>query len=544
MQLYQNKKMKFYFKIYKYFIDPSKMLDPTTMLTSQHHLMSTLNFQLLKNFSTGNWIIDTILPVVFLSLLTPLIDYVKSFLDKISKYVSYYLDTLSSQLAKLYRHLRGYKVIVTRHITVPFLPEDKQVNELYKAVHWYLSNHEDVNYNKDTNMEYVYSKKIAPENKEYIKNNMTIGKLLSGAQYKKVLYIAQGGIGKGKEYTITYNFETKLITLYTDKERKRENYIIHLWVDVDELCTNDILEEFCQMCIQKYLASQENKKWEQKIYRNEGDEWKETSSNNRRKMNTVILKNSIKKNIMDDFALFTKSEEWYLEKDIPWKRGYIFYGPPGTGKTSVCKAMSLQEGRHIHDFNLSTVKDDNQLKTLCSKIDYSKTIVIFEDIDRFPIVQKKKAVEQSSSESLYVDQLTEIIKKLDEKDDNKSKHNTPGPSEPGVTLSGLLNVIDGFDNHHGRIMIMTANHPDTLDDALIRPGRVDSKYLFDKCDKEQIKELFQMFFEIEVDEKKLENISPEKYTPAHIASVFLRYRNNPEDALDHLDDDIMTIQSF
>ena len=85
-------------------------------------------------------------------------------------------------------------------------------------------------------------------------------------------------------------------------------------------------------------------------------------------------------------------------------------------------------------------------------------------------------------------------------------------------------------------MIMTTNHPEILDAALIRPGRCDAKYLFDNCDKKQVSELYEMFFNCRANQLQINNIKCEMYSPAHITSVFLRYRNEPENALTHLDD--------
>jgi mitochondrial chaperone BCS1 len=62
--------------------------------------------------------------------------------------------------------------------------------------------------------------------------------------------------------------------------------------------------------------------------------------------------------------------------------------------------------------------------------------------------------------------------------------------EAGISLSGLLNAIDGVASHEGRVLIMTTNCPEKLDGALIRPGRVDMKIEFSLATEEQIRELF------------------------------------------------------
>jgi SpoVK/Ycf46/Vps4 family AAA+-type ATPase len=112
----------------------------------------------------------------------------------------------------------------------------------------------------------------------------------------------------------------------------------------------------------------------------------------------------------------------------------------------------------------------------------------------------------------------------------------PNEMNKGITLSGLLNALDGIFTTNGRILIMTTNKPEVLDDALIRPGRCDVKYKFDNCNKQQIQELYEIFFNQSAQHNQLNKIKNKQYSPAHITSVFLRYRNEPHNALLHLDD--------
>jgi ATP-dependent 26S proteasome regulatory subunit len=78
-------------------------------------------------------------------------------------------------------------------------------------------------------------------------------------------------------------------------------------------------------------------------------------------METVILKDGLRKLIKDDIQLFLQSEDWYKCRGIPYKRGYLFHGSPGTGKTSMIKAISTYCKRHMHYLDLSNVRDNNQL---------------------------------------------------------------------------------------------------------------------------------------------------------------------------------------
>jgi len=69
-----------------------------------------------------------------------------------------------------------------------------------------------------------------------------------------------------------------------------------------------------------------------------------------------------------------------------------------------------------------------------------------------------------------------------------------------VTLSGILNAIDGIAAQEGRIIVMTTNYKEKLDAALIRPGRVDMCAHFSMATRTQAKNMFEKFF---ADEKEL-----------------------------------------
>ncbi|KAM0723691.1 hypothetical protein Q7P37_000679 [Cladosporium fusiforme] len=77
----------------------------------------------------------------------------------------------------------------------------------------------------------------------------------------------------------------------------------------------------------------------------------------------------------------------------------------------------------------------------------------------------------------------------------------PNTEKPGtgISLSGLLNAIDGVASHEGRVLIMTTNHPDKLDSALVRPGRVDRKVAFSLAMREEVRELFVRMYRVDDD---------------------------------------------
>jgi len=482
--------------------------------------MSNLTF-----LNTGDPMVDMITMTVVQGLVLSLITLIVSQIGNITSYTTNLVKTCAyrsfslasyggSCLARKCRKQQSRKY--ARTVDIPYISDTRQINELYKAVFWYLTHDSEIDYTKEPYLQFLFDKRITAENTNVVKKDLSINKILKKEKSKTIFY---------KNHKITYTLSTELITVYTDKDRKRENYKVTLSTIVDEVEKTDVLEDFSRHCLTEYINNMTTSVWNQQIYTNSDGEWKATPSNNTRKLDTIILKNSIKDNIKNDVQLFLNSEEWYKERDIPYTRGYLFYGHPGTGKTSMIKGLSLYCKRHIHFLMLSNVKSDSELMDLFKKINYKETILVIEDIDAtLSLVKSREAKEMANSR---------LEKDLAEE---QSKDKLSAKQQEALTLAGLLNALDGVLSCHGRILIMTTNHPEVLDSALIRPGRIDGKYLFDNCNRKQVAELYEMFFNAPANPNQVEKIKNHSYSPAHITSVFLRYRNAPKKALDHLDD--------
>lgn len=490
----------------------SNMLQMQLMTT----IMKGLNF-----IKFDNPMIDGIITVMMQSLLIGLISvgmtqlgHCIENLKKMFRTAIYLVTFLGFNIrhfVERYILRRDIRKKIMRTVDIPYISDNRQINELYKAVYWYLTNDAKVKYQNEPFLQYVFDKKITQENKEQVRSNLGIHKVLTQNQTKTIAY---------KSHQITYSLRTDLIKVYTDKDRQRENHKVILNAIVYENADTDILCDFCQFCLTEYINHLTSETWKQLIYTNNGSAWTSTPSNNSRKLNTIVLKNGQREDIHEDLQLFLDSEEWYAERDIPYTRGYLFYGFPGTGKTSMIKAMSLYCRRHIHYLMLNEVRSDTELLELLRNINYSETILVLEDIDAMVNIVKSREEEEEKKV------------KAKAKRDKKSKKLM---QESKLTLSGLLNAIDGVFTCHGRILIMTTNRPEILDSALIRPGRVDSKYMFDLCDTEQISNLYRMFYGENPDPLQLTTIESNKYSPAHISSVFMRYRKDSSQALLNLE---------
>jgi hypothetical protein len=114
-------------------------------------------------------------------------------------------------------------------------------------------------------------------------------------------------------------------------------------------------------------------------------------------------------------------------------------------------------------------------------------------------------------------------------EDSKMK----APSEK-LDLGTILNLMDGILETPGRIIVMTSNHPEKLDPALIRPGRIDLIVKFDYCNTDEISEIYTGITGDELPLRILNAIPTNKYSPARITQAIFESFENPELGLSKL----------
>jgi len=174
-----------------------------------------------------------------------------------------------------------------------------------------------------------------------------------------------------------------------------------------------------------------------------------------------VLAPEVAKRIEDDIKTFLERRQWYADRGIPYRRGYLLYGPPGSGKTSFIQALA---GSLSYDICLLNLAErgftDDKLNHLLSNAP-ERSFILIEDVD------------------------AAFSKRVQTGEDGY---------QSAVTFSGFLNALDGVASGEERIVFMTTNHLERLDPALIRPGRVDMAELVDDATPDQAKTLFIRFY--------------------------------------------------
>jgi hypothetical protein len=192
-----------------------------------------------------------------------------------------------------------------------------------------------------------------------------------------------------ENHTFSYSKTSYDDVIYAPSgEMKKKNHKLLIW-SYD--CVSNTFDNLSSHVINSYAKSKVDEVWIQKIFTHENGMWKDSMlDRNKRKIASVIMKENKNLEISELLNHFTQTEEWHLERGIPYKKSFLFYGPPGTGKSSMIKAMSFELTRHIHYLNLSLIKNDQELTNLMSKINYKDTILVIEDIDAQASVVHKR----------------------------------------------------------------------------------------------------------------------------------------------------------
>ena len=249
-------------------------------------------------------------------------------------------------------------------------------------------------------------------------------------------YIIPIGDGDG-------NMEIELELVYSEKIYTFPHNLVHYkWLNIRG--NNDDIRTFI-------LESEKYKKIQDKNYvkvygPSQKGYWEYLFKNPKRDVNTVFIGG--KKEILNDLDKFLESEKDYLIFGHPYKRNYLFYGPPGNGKTSFINAIAGKYNLNIYLISFSNIITDEVFKKLISGLN-KNSLLVMEDVDGLFNPNEKK----------------------------------------NLTMSTVLNSLDGLARKNRVICVMTTNHFEVLSDIFKRPGRLDMIIEFEKANRECFEEM-------------------------------------------------------
>lgn len=202
--------------------------------------------------------------------------------------------------------------------------------------------------------------------------------------------------------------------------------------------------------------------------------WRSNASLPVRNPDSLVLRAGLLEDLVEDVRSFYGRKPWYQQVGVPYRRGYLLAGPPGNGKTTTVAVLAGIFGAPVCVLDLGAKFMDNE--TLLSLLTSAPmgAFIVLEDIDA---MFRAKGATSNDGQGVPQGGIRQM-----------------GEASERVTFSGLLNALDGVATPEGRLVFMSSNHPECLDPALIRPGRVDRIVQFENADEDQASRMMRRFF--------------------------------------------------
>jgi chaperone BCS1 len=182
------------------------------------------------------------------------------------------------------------------------------------------------------------------------------------------------------------------------------------------------------------MANEENRDKNVTYVNDENGWWSKVRLSPLRSSSSLFLKEGLFTEILADSRRFLDGEAWYQKRGLPYRRGYLLHGPAGNGKSTVVQVLATELNLPIYMLGLTEPElTDNGLARALGRTP-ERCLLVVEDFEKIDL------------------------------------------SATDVTMSGLLNAIDGALASEGRLLIMTANEPESISEYFLRPGRVDRRW--------------------------------------------------------------------
>ena len=244
----------------------------------------------------------------------------------------------------------------------------------------------------------------------------------------------------------------------------------------------------------------------------------------KRSMDSIYLPKKHKQDIIADMEKFLnpKTKKRYSDLGINYKRTYMLEGVPGTGKTSLITGLASYFNYNIAIISFTPKMTDVDL------------LRCFKSLDR--LEQDNFNYNESVSKKIFI-----VIEDIDCIFKERKTHDE---SKNSITFSGLLNALDGISTHDNLITFITTNYKNHLDNALVRPGRIDYVMRFDYATKEQINDIFTKFTQPDetINKEQVNRFYSEccklsiKLTTSLLQQYLMKYLDEPEKAIENIDE--------
>lgn len=249
--------------------------------------------------------------------------------------------------------------------------------------------------------------------------------------------------------------------------------------------------DFCEN-----ILNIDDKKVKKYLYDAECMHWEFMSATNVRHQDSLFLHEKTK--LLDYVEKFVKQEtkEEYIKFNIPYKSNILLYGVAGSGKTSTCLLVA------------------SHLKTNLGVIPISK------DLDDGKLINAINGVKKNNCKVIIMEDIDCLFHDRKQNDTFKNS----------MTLSGILNGLDGLCRNEGIIVFLTTNNIEVLDHALVRSSRIDLKIEYKFADENQTKSCFDYFCPNNSKQftEFYKYIAHKQYTIANLQEFLFKHKDKPK----------------
>lgn len=387
-------------------------------------------------------------------------------------------------------------------------------------------------------------------------------RLFSGAQQPADRVMPENGLA----CEIIHNEKKITYMIGTDGRWRHITFSVH---DTSAAAVLDFLRATKAEFIATQVAAPTTKEWQQRRYENRNNDWISIGyTYNTKGFDTLVLDEDDKEDLETLVNSFLNGESWCKGMGVSWQDGILLSGPPGMGKTSIIKAVSYKMRRDVYVLDLSTVKDNDQLRVLFQNLP-SGAFVVLEDVDCMTDAvhnrddsdyrARMESSRQLRERVVVARALGSAVRRTTDAAQQQQQAQGQGQAPPqqqqtyqqgedvdalgistGITLDCLLNLLDGLSSCHGLFIVMTTNHPERLDPALIRAGRCNLHIKLRACTAIQVDEFYGLFYNKPDQEKEhipeaiLRTIPDRVLPPAEVFGFFRRHMYNKRRALEKM----------
>jgi hypothetical protein len=302
------------------------------------------------------------------------------------------------------------------------------------------------------------------------------------------------------------------------------------------------IEKFKESCINHYETYKNEEKKKGPFifsYISDNEYSSKKFSTNQTLENTFFDKKDVIKSSLEKF----KNDAYYTKHtNLTRKLIYLFHGEPGTGKTNTVRLIAKELNRSIVIVKLNNIKTFAELQDVFFftkiggyTIPSTKCMFVIEDIDAMSDILKtrknKNIVEKKDNTEIIVNALETLINDKDEdkyKNEDEAKKN-----KDKITMSDILNILDGVFRLDGYVIAFSTNHIDQLDPAFLRDQRITHRIEFKKCTKKVLQDILEDWYDISLTDSQISQLKNDSVTAATVTTLCDMY-NDVNDVLNKM----------